>query len=204
MTITRLKLERFTAFESLDLAPSPGVNVLVGANGAGKTHLMKAAYAACEASKPGVRFAEKLVGVFMPSGGDIRRLVKRRGGRSRCSVLVHRGRRRLRIEFDNRSTGSVATTAAGRAAWSAEPVESVYIPEKDVLANAPGFLSLHGTREVHFDETHSDLLVRAYLLALRDPHTPERERLLVALQKRMGGEFTQETKNSFCAENAET
>ena len=187
MTITRLKLERFTAFESIDLAPSPGVNVLVGANGTGKTHLMKAAYAACEASKPGVHFAEKLVRVFMPSGGDIRRLAKRRGERSRCSVLVHRGARRLQIEFRGHSTASATTTAAGRAAWSAEPVESVYIPEKDVLANAPGFLSLYGTREVHFDETHPDLLVRAYLPALRGPHSPERQRLIVALQKRMGG-----------------
>ena len=38
MTITRIKLENFTVFESLDLEPSPGINVLVGANGTGKTH----------------------------------------------------------------------------------------------------------------------------------------------------------------------
>ena len=43
MTITRIELERFTAFEALDFRPSPGVNVLVGANGTGKTHLMKVA-----------------------------------------------------------------------------------------------------------------------------------------------------------------
>ena len=47
MTITRIKLENFTVFESLDLEPSPGINVLVGANGTGKTHLMKVCYAAC-------------------------------------------------------------------------------------------------------------------------------------------------------------
>ena len=48
MTITRVKLENFTVFESLDLEPSPGINVLVGANGTGKTHLMKVCYAACD------------------------------------------------------------------------------------------------------------------------------------------------------------
>ena len=47
MTITRVKLENFTVFESLDLEPSPGINVLVGANGTGKTHLLKVCYAAC-------------------------------------------------------------------------------------------------------------------------------------------------------------
>ena len=45
MTITRLKLERFTAFEELDFRPSPGINVLVGANGVGKPRPMKAACA---------------------------------------------------------------------------------------------------------------------------------------------------------------
>ena len=68
MTITRVKLERFTAFESLDFKPSHGVNVLVGANCTGKTHLMKVAYAACDVSKTRAGFAEKLVRTFMPSG----------------------------------------------------------------------------------------------------------------------------------------
>ena len=39
MTLTRVRLQRFTAFENLDLELSPGINVLVGANGTGKTHL---------------------------------------------------------------------------------------------------------------------------------------------------------------------
>ena len=55
MTLTRVRLERFTAFEELDLELSPGINVLVGANGTGKTHLMKVCYAACEVSKTGRR-----------------------------------------------------------------------------------------------------------------------------------------------------
>ena len=50
MTLTRVKLERFTAFGHLDLELSPGINVLVGANGTGKTHLMKVCYAACDVS----------------------------------------------------------------------------------------------------------------------------------------------------------
>ena len=51
MTLTRVRLERFTAFKKLDLALSPGINVLVGENGTGKTHLMKVCYAACDISK---------------------------------------------------------------------------------------------------------------------------------------------------------
>ena len=51
-TLTRIRLERFTAFEHIELALSPGVNVLIGANGTGKTHLLKVAYAACDFNVP--------------------------------------------------------------------------------------------------------------------------------------------------------
>ena len=90
MTITRLKLERFTVFETLDFKPSPGIDVLVGANGTGNTRLMKVAYAACDVSKTRTDYAEKLIRVFMPTGGAIGRLVKRRGESSRCAVRTHR------------------------------------------------------------------------------------------------------------------
>ena len=38
---TRIELTRFTAFESLDLPLSPGINAFLGANGTGKTRLTK-------------------------------------------------------------------------------------------------------------------------------------------------------------------
>jgi len=43
MSLSRIRVERFTAFDTLDLKLSSGANVLVGANAAGKTHLMKIA-----------------------------------------------------------------------------------------------------------------------------------------------------------------
>lgn len=77
MTLTHLQLYRFTAFERLELDLSPGINVFIGTNGTGKTHLMKAAYAACDITKSKLDFADKLIRVFLPSGGNLGRLVKR-------------------------------------------------------------------------------------------------------------------------------
>ena len=88
MTLTRVNLKRFTAFSDLSLDLSRGINVFVGANGTGKTHLMKVCYAACEASRPDVHFMEKLVRVFLPSGRRPGRLAKRQVGRSRAVVEV--------------------------------------------------------------------------------------------------------------------
>ena len=86
MVLTRAKLERFTAFDSLDIAFSPGVNVFVGENGTGKTHLMKVCYAACDVTTSKSSFGEKLVNTMLPRARPPGRLVKRRVGRAKCNV----------------------------------------------------------------------------------------------------------------------
>ena len=190
MTITRLKLQRFTAFEDLDFKPSRGINVLVGANGTGKTHLMKVAYAACDVSGTGDSFAEKLTRVFMPSRRSIGRLVKRRGKSSTCTVSVSRGNLRLRLSFSNHTKVSTWLRVKGTSRWNAVPVDSVYIPVKEMLANAPGFRSLYSQREIRFEEIYDDIVARAYIPVLRGPIPRERGRLLARLQETIAGKVT--------------
>ena len=190
MTITRLKLQRFTAFEDLDFKPSRGINVLVGANGTGKTHLMKVAYAACDVSRTGNNLAEKLTRVFMPSGRSIGRLVKRRGESSTCTIGVSRGKLRLGLSFSNHTKVSASVRVRGASRWNAVPVESVYIPVKEMLANAPGFRSLYAQREIHFEEIYDDIVARAYIPVLRGPMTQERRRLLASLRRTLAGKVT--------------
>ena len=166
MTITRVKLQNFTVFESLDLEPSQGINVLVGGNGTGKTHLMKVCYAACEFSKDkGEKFFdEKIIRVFLPSGTPserLGRLINRENESKNSSVDLFRNNLSLSMTLSP-YTDEVR-------GWSTSPIESIYIPTKDMLANAPGFRSLYATREVHFEETYQDILDRAYLPALRNP-----------------------------------
>ena len=45
--IERLELRNFTAFNEVVLDLSPKVNVIIGENGTGKTHVLKAAYGLC-------------------------------------------------------------------------------------------------------------------------------------------------------------
>ncbi len=189
MALTRVRLERFTAFSHLDLKLSRGINVFIGANGTGKTHLMKACYVACEASKPEVNFMDKLVRVFMPSGRRPGRLVKRQVGRAMGTVEVHRGDRKLRASFSTlvKTAASDKVRVTGLPDWRRAPVKSVYVPVKEILANAPGFLSLNAERETHFEETYADILTRAYLPILRGPMDEQRRRLMNRLQMEIEG-----------------
>ena len=103
--LTRIVLERFTAFEQLDLSLGPGINVFIGANGTGKTHLLKVAYAVCEFKTtkfgyiigPEERFYDKLARVFLPSRNSIQRLIRQPSEDRHAIVDVWRGGRRLRF-----------------------------------------------------------------------------------------------------------
>ena len=190
MPIERITLERFTAFESLEFKPSPGLNVLIGANGTGKTHLMKAAYAACDVSKTEDKFAGKLVRVFMPSAWRIGRLVNRKVGRRGCSVSVRRDGLELGVAFSHLTKTPDRATVAGAGEWYESPVECVYVPAKDMLANAPGFHSLYRSRELHFEEIYADILDRAFRPLPRGPVSAREKRLLAELQKHIGGRVT--------------
>ena len=189
MTLTQVNLKRFTAFSDLSLELSPGINVFVGANGTGKTHLMKVCYAACEASRPDVLFMEKLVRVFLPLGRRPGRLVKRQVGRSRAVVEVRGGDRNLTASFSTqaKSAYSDAVQVTGVREWTKVPIKSAYIPVKEMLANAPGFRSLYEARETHFDEVYQDILHRAYLPILRGPRGEQRAGLLEQLEEEIKG-----------------
>lgn len=184
MPLTSLKLQNFTAFAELDLAFSPGVNILVGENGTGKTHVMKVCYAACDVSRTQMKFADKLVRVFLPSGRSLGRLVHRRPGTLRGSVAIIRDGLTLRTEFPNRA---FSPATRGESAWANAGMESVYIPVKEMLSNAPGFLSLYSERSVHFEEVYNDILLRAHRAPPRGPTESKRRRMLHELEKAVGG-----------------
>lgn len=199
MTITRLKLEEFTAFESLDFEPSPGINVLIGANGVGKTHLLKVIYAACDITKSERGFAEKLVGVFLPSRRSLGRLVRRKGKSATAKVEVSRGDDKIVCTFSNHAKSPTAKNVrtGGAAKWFSHDIECVYIPVKEMLANAPGFRSLNARREVHFEEIYADIIDRAFLPTLRGPKDVQRRQLLALLQEAMDGKIIEKNEEFF-------
>ncbi len=205
--LKKIHLERFTAFEKLDLSFSEGLNVFIGLNGVGKTHVMKAAYAACDVSKKRRNFADKLTKVFFPSDEQIGRLVKRSNKSSKTLVQIVRsskdGRENsLKLSFSNHTTAYEKAQIVGGDTWTKEAISSVFIPVKDMMANAPGFQALYEHRDIHFEEIYADIIARASLPALKGPADKDRKKLLKILQDAIDGKVVQK-KEEFFLKNAQ-
>ena len=202
--ITKVKLEKFTAFEQLEVDCSPGINIFVGANGTGKTHLLKLIYAASDITKSKKSFAEKINAVFLPSKKQIGRLVKRSQVSSTASAEIYRqipgieGETKIRISFSNHTKAPGKSTVSGaHKRWADTPLESVYIPVKEMLSNAPGFRSLYNLRNIHFEEVYADIIDRAFLDILKGPTDKTRKKLLSILQRAMEGKVTKDNEEFF-------
>jgi predicted ATPase len=201
--LEKIKFEKFTAFEKLEVNFSPGVNIFVGENGTGKTHILKAAYAACDIAKSKGGFAEKITNVFYPSGKQIGRLVKRSSVSSNGSVEVTRrvgdGKKiSLRLSLSNHTIKPDKAKISGSSkAWTENPMEAAYIPVKDMMANAPGFRSLYEEREIHFEEIYVDIIRKAFLPLLKGPTDKSKKQLLESLQEAMDGKIVAKNEEFF-------
>jgi predicted ATPase len=201
--IAEIKFENFTAFKKLRIEFSAGINIFVGSNGTGKTHILKTVYASCDITKSKKNFAEKILRVFMPSASQLGRLVKRQKVSARGSVEVFRSgpglldTGKLRLSFSNHATKIKSATIIGANNWCAIPIESVFIPVKEMLSNAPGFRSMYGSREVHFEEVYADIIDRALLPLMRGPADRDRKKILSHLQKTMEGKVTVKNEEFF-------
>lgn len=184
MAIRSIELKDFTAFQAAKLELSPGVNVLIGRNGTGKTHVMKAAYAVARGSTPGsdASIGQKLALVFRPDDGQLGRLGHRRPGQ-RTSTL--------RVVDDGGGAASVRiTTSSSRTVSEVSrfvPPAAVFVPSREGLAMFEGFAATYQKRELSFDETYYDLAMSLALPGLRGALPSSLKKIGADLERALGG-----------------
>lgn len=195
-----LKIENFTCFSEAELKFSRGLNVIVGENGTGKSHILKLGYAALRAiSWPDASFAKEvfardfarhLVAVF--KADNLGRLPSRVHGHSRCSIHVEinrykRGEKHPRgftCSFSPRNTDLVNIEALNLE-FSIHP--PLFIPAKEILSVFPGFQHALENRELYFDATYLDLAKALAAKPLKGPRLAHIAQYLNPLENILGG-----------------
>ncbi len=197
--VSGLGLSNFTVFQMADIHFSPSLNVIVGENGAGKTHILKLVYAILAVNSPApgkaaptppakaqlqTRLADKLTNVFRAE--SLGRLARRQPGTQRCDVRLSMTHSNMGTDFtfSTRSKSEVTLTRAG-AEWL--DVSPAYIPTRELLTIYPNFVSLYDRSVVEFDETWRDTCLLLGLPPRRGPRPARVNDLIAPLEQAMGG-----------------
>ncbi len=204
--LTRLFINNFTVFREAEIRLSRGLNVIVGENASGKSHLLKLCYTICnsvaETSKRPMTketieryIAEKLVKVFRPD--NLGRLATRVWGKSHCEVEAFFGRRPgIHIAFSF-STGSTRKVKLDGISVRTPPKETLFIPPKEVLTIYPGFAAAIENRELEFDDTYYDLCKNLDVRPLKGPRMRKIASILNPIENIMKGKVCLEKNNRF-------
>lgn len=163
MAIKKIQLSNFTVFEKVNIDFCEGINVFIGENGTGKTHLMKLIYSACQAVDPKVSFSQKIVKTFRPDDFRISRLVNRKVGVSNSSIKIYAGEdeatKNISVNFHTK-TKKWDAEVKNEEGWENRfnDLKSTFIPAKEILSNSYNIISAAEKNNIEFDDTYLDII----------------------------------------------
>lgn len=163
MIIQKIDVKNITVFKDLELEFSSGINVFIGENATGKTHLMKLLYSACKASDSKTSFARKIVNTFRPDDYKLSNLVSKNCKNEKASVKVEAlnasSTKKIDISFDSKTKkweGEVRFEETWEKSFM--DLESAFIPAKEILSNSYNLVSANERGNVEFDDTYIDII----------------------------------------------
>lgn len=157
--ITHLTLKNFVAFTDLAIDFSPGINIIIGENGTGKTQLLKAILALsgpeAREEQAGAQLARKLCRLYHPLServGELRRAGTR--GKAELKASFASGQV-VTAKFYGKDTQANVACSVDRGV-----AEAIFIPTKEVLSLVRGLTAEQPdlpTIERIFDDGYLDL-----------------------------------------------
>ena len=204
--LKHLTVRNLTVFPEANFDFARGLNIIIGENGCGKSHLLKSMYAVLATgyqSKQHLNerptqvflqksYADKLLTVLRPE--TLGRLARRKQGAERCELSFNFDNKSLDTSFvfSTRSKSEVQMEKAPEQ-WLVKP--PVFIPTRELLTLCPWFISLYEHTYVEFEETWRDtcsLLNAPTVKGAREKRIAE---LLKPLEEAMGGKVFVDSKS---------
>ena len=192
--LKKLHLENFTTFQQAEFNFSKGINIIIGENSSGKSHVLKLAYSVAsiweQCGKEGwcEQLIKKLHGVF-----GIEELFELRNR----TTLIKAERHNVTLEFfvnhKNIDSQQLSFDLSKRDKITINGIvpharllnRPLFFPAKEVLSIFPNFISLYEKYALSFDETYYDLCKAFDNPLLKEPD----EKLIDKLESIMSGKI---------------
>jgi len=203
MTIKKLTLENFTVFEHAQFEFCPGINVLMGENGTGKTHVLKMLndilkpLAVLEKQTlPGGEEAHFIMGHCGPALGfeeSYQEMFPRSFQANRADLIRNQKEQAvIEVNIDDLAfsltldrTQQINFHYQGQGEIP-ENVSPLFIPSQEVVSIFPGFISSWLKRENNYDHTYFDLCVELEQRPLKNLPA-EIKPLVILIEEILGG-----------------
>lgn len=216
--LSRLSIKNFTVFKEASFRFGSGLNVIVGENGSGKSHVMKLIYSViasyAELSKKShtqqptksllqPKLGDKIYNVFRPD--SLGRLATRKQGRERTEISLKFADDSFNCDF------SFATQSKNEVTVDVLPENwqidaPVFLPTRELLSIFPGFTSLYSDYHLSYEETYFDTCKLLGLPYAKGPRETRAKEIVNPLEKAIGGHIYLEKggKNFYMKLNQDT
>lgn len=212
--IENLNIKNFTVFENANINFSPKINIIIGENGSGKSHLLKLIYSLYSNNKS-VEYSkdtkldelEKLITnnllkLFLPLDNKLWKLRKTNSvGQAEIEAGFADGSR-LKFGFNTNSKQIAAMNINEETHLNTLPV---FIPPKEVLSFMQGFTSLYEKYNLTFDKTYYDLGLQLNLPEIRTENIQTKAAWAIEeIEKICGGKFIFNTGGNVVFQTVDT
>ena len=190
--INSISLQGFTGFTDNSFTFSNGINIFIGKNGTGKTHVLKCLASVLQArnefqqkqtnSKEQFEYilAENIIHYFKPD--FIGNLVNKNVASGKSTVSVDIDGKELAFSFSTTSKATVKIEKDDK--W--DDCQFIYIPPREMFSLFEGFIGLSSKRELSFDQTYINLAHSLALPVLRNLENNPLKPAINLLEKELG------------------
>lgn len=187
--IEGLRLSNFTCFADLDVSFSEGINVIIGENGAGKTHLLKAIFSSPSFHAYGFKsFDHELLSVFYHESRRVQQLTNDK------ILTISRDFKQI---FGSVDINSLKKNRRKHFSIIQNPeneikIDVLLIPVNEMLSWYKGFIPAYENRESSIDYVYYLLAKKLAPLPLKGDKLKEQKLLIQELENELGFEVVRD------------
>lgn len=200
--ITSLAVKNLTAFKRLDIGFSPNINIIIGENSTGKTHVLKSIFVLNLLNEIFEDTSNRKIPDKLMTSLAIGNTFEPKADTYSLFHDTSVSELELTMELANSARFSVRMSAIDDYSEILEHsgiggTSSVYLPSKEMMFFLPDLLGFIDKYKARFDDTHTEITKKLILPDLKPEHlNPAAKSVLDKIEELVGGKFIVDSDSS--------
>lgn len=194
MIINKLSIDNITVFDDIVLNTCDGLNILIGENGTGKTHILKFIYSICKVISKNYKDAPDIAVPYFKV--DANKLIRNTEEKHTNVTVNLSDSNEVKLEIIK--NGDMYLDIIDSKDYV--EINPIFIPAKEMLSHSKGFLALNNKYDMPFDKTYVDIITNAELPETREV-SQINKKILDIISKVIDGKVIYENDTFYIVKN---